>query len=82
MFVIKARSLPFRSALGLTSKHWADLDRPARVKHSSLLGSLVKHDCKKVVSPWPQAYSPIYLMDHDIVLVSIQYRLGALGFLR
>ena len=28
-----------------------------------------------------QAYSPEYMMDHDIVMVSIQYRVGPYGFL-
>jgi hypothetical protein len=52
MFVGKACSLPLSGepacvslmfALGLLAKTWTKLERPARKKHSSLLGPFVKY---------------------------------------
>jgi hypothetical protein len=52
IFSDKARSLPLRGASerassGLTRKHQTRLERPAKIKHSSLLGPFANYGHKK-----------------------------------
>jgi hypothetical protein len=63
MFVGKDRSLPYCGASercfihlgsGLTSKHWARLERLARDKHSSLLQKTVNYGRKKFYNIGPR----------------------------